>query len=562
LGIGATRVEERMFAALGLGSGSQVCFEPCQSLEYGGVLFLIPFLLANGLLSYKKHYSQRDGGYYNFDQALLTFALMLLCRIKTLEQLKHIQPGEFGKLMGLDRSPEAKCLRGMFKELFLQKKAEQWGVNLAEDWINDEQPGIYYIDGHLLAYHGHLANLGKKHSSRQRLCVPGMMEFWVNNAQGMPYFFVTGQVNEKLQQAIEERIVPQLNVLSQNTIQNKAHFTNENEPAYTLVFDREAYSPAFFAKLWILYHVAVITYNKNVKDKWDENDFDDFETITDIGTVKMKLKEKHFEVNGVKMREIRKLTSSGHQTSIITSNPVLSTNLIAIYMFARWTQENFFRYMRQEYGIDKIMEYGVDEIDNNVKVVNREYSNLTYLLKKIREKIARRKAILFQLIEENINTPLEDTGKSIRKQLKIKEELNSLAEEEGEAIAQRKKIPYYISIAQMPDDTRYNKLKTESKHLQNIVKMICYRADTAFANILAPYYNKSNDEIRALVKSIIFCKADLEPDYINNTLSVTLYSLATPRDNHAVKNTCELLNDTETEFPRTNLRLIYKSATI
>jgi len=550
-----------MFAALGLGSGGEARFEPCQSLEYGGVLFLIPFLLANGLLSYKNHYLQREGGYYNFDHAVLTFALMQLCRIKSIEQLKHIQPGEFGKLIGLDRTPEAKCLRGIFKELFLQKKAEVWGANLAQEWINDEHPGIYYIDGHVQSYHGYLAHLGKKHSSRQRLCIPGMMEFWVNNAQGVPYFFVTGEVNEKLQQAIQDMIIPQLNTLTKNLTQDKKCPESEFEPNYTLVFDRESYSPAFFATLWVLYRVSVITYNKNVKDKWAEAEFEEIELDTDSGKVKMKLKEKHFEINGVKMREIRKLTSSGHQTSVITTNSVLSTILIAIYMFARWTQENFFRYMRQEYAIDKIMEYGVDEIDGDIKVVNREYSNLTYLLKKIREKIARRKAVLFQIIEQNTNSPLEETGKSIQKQLKIKEELNRLEEDELEIIAKRKKTPYHISIAQMPEETRYNKLKTESKHLQNIIKMICYRADTAFANILAPYYNKSNNEIRALVKSIIFSKADLEPDYINNTLTVTLYSLAAPRDNNAVKNICELLNDTETVFPGTNLMMVYKSAT-
>ena len=49
----------------------------------------------------------------------------------------------------------------------------------------------------------------------------------------------------------------------------------------------------------------------------------------------------------------------------------------------------------------------------------------------------------------------------------------------------------------------YNKLKTESKHLQNIIKIICYRAETAIANLLSCYYRKRSDEIRALVKSII-----------------------------------------------------------
>lgn len=515
--------------------------------------------MANNLLSYKKFYSPRKGGYYDFDQVILTYTLLLLCRIKTLEQTKHIQPGEFGKLIGIDRIPEAKCLRNIFKDLTYQQNAEHWGAYLAEEWIDEDNNAIFYLDGHVQVYHGHLANLGKKHVSRQRLCLPGMMEFWVNNADGEPYFFVAGQVNEKLQQTIEEQIVPQLNTLQKITPDKISQL--EDKPAYTIVFDREAYSLAFFAKLWKDHHVAVITYNKNVKDKWDESEFDNYETITDLGEVKMKLKEKHFEVDGVNMREIRKLTSSGHQTSVITTNSVLKTMLIAIYMFARWSQENFFRYMRQEYAIDKIIEYGVNEIDNEFKVVNREYSNLTYKLKKIREKIGRRKAILFELKEENNNSPLEDTGKNMQKQLKIHDELMEIEKEEINVITQRKKEPYYIKVGDMREEIRYNKLKMESKHLQNIIKMICYRAETAFANCLAPQYNRSIEEKRALVKSIIFCKADLVPDYINKTLTINLYTLATPRDNKAVNSICQLLNDTQTEFPGTDLQMIYKTAT-
>jgi len=45
-------------------------------------------------------------------------------------------------------------------------------------------------------------------------------------------------------------------------------------PAFTLVFDREAYSPKFFESLWEE-RIAVITYRKNVKDQWAEDDFED-----------------------------------------------------------------------------------------------------------------------------------------------------------------------------------------------------------------------------------------------------------------------------------------------
>ena len=90
--------------------------------------------------------------------------------------------------------------------------------------------------------------------------------------------------------------------------------------------------------------------------------------------------------------------------------------------------------------------------------------------------------------------------------------------------------------------------------------MICYRSESTFGQILAADYKKKLNETRALVKTLIKTKVDILPDYKNNTLTVQLYSLATPRDNEAVKKVCHVLNDSETFYPGTNLRLIYKFA--
>jgi hypothetical protein len=560
IGVAATRIEDRAFAALGF-QNAEISFESCESVEYGGVLLLLPFLIANGLLSYKNYYSERLSGYYDFDNVILTLAFMYLCRIKSIEQLKHFSPGELGKLLGLDRIPEARCLRGIIKELSVQERASEWNAYLSEDWINQEDTSIYYIDGHVQVYHGHLANLGKKHISRQKLCLPGMVEFWVNNADGLPYFYVTGQVNEKLQEIITTQLVPRLLELTDGRVSQEDLDADQTLPRFTLVFDREAYSPVFFKHLWESFRIALITYRKNVKDQWDEEDFSVYDIDTDLETT-MKLCEKQVELNGVALREVRRLTDTGHQTSVITTNYKMSTVLIALYMFSRWTQENFFRYMRQEYDIDRIIQYGVDEVDKAIMVVNREYSNLTYRLKKLREKIARRQAKLYALVEENIAGEMEQTGKNIEKQLHLQQEIKAFEAEEQETLTQRAQHPYKISIGEMPEHTRYNKLKTESKHLQNIIKIICYRAETAIANLLAANYEKSSDEIRALVKSIIFAKADLYPDYQANTLTVRLNSLATPRDNLAVREICQTINDYEAVFPGTNLRLVYKTATL
>jgi hypothetical protein len=114
----------------------------------------------------------------------------------------------------------------------------------------------------------------------------------------------------------------------------------------------------------------------------------------------------------------------------------------------------------------------------------------------------------------------------------------------------------------MPQETRYNKLNRESKHLQNIVKMICFRAETVLAAKLATHLARSHDQIRAFVKSIIMLTIDLYPDSRNNRLEVTLYPLANKRSNLALEHIIELINQSITKYPGTDLTLFYKITTV
>ena len=562
--MGASRVEERLLCAFGFVKEAAVRFESNQSLPFGGVLFLLPFLLECGLLSYRNHYNARTSGYYNFDNLFIILSFLYLCRVKSFEQIKHYSPGEFGKLVGYDRIPEVKKLRGMVREITAQQHTDEWAAALSASWIEQANPEVYYIDGHVQVYHGYLAHLGKKHVSRQRLCLPGSMEFWVNSRDGNPYFFITAEVNEKMIEMLSDKIVPQLIELHPASLEQKKRMEdNPDEPLFTLIFDREAYSPAFFAELWNTYRIAVITYRKNVKDRWDETLFENYSVNTSLAETEMKLHEQDFCQGQYTLREIRKLCSEGHQTSIVTTNKILSIAMIASYMFARWAQENFFRYMRQEYALDKILQYAVDEIDDGIQIVNREYNNITYKIKKEREKLNRRKAKLYEQEQQYaMQEPENENKKWMKTKLELIEMI-TLMEQEVEALKnKRKQIPYKIPISQMPQSIRYNRLNKESKALQNIVKMICYRAETALASLLAVHYKRAKQESRALVKSIIHTPVDMEVDKEQEELRITLYPMANQRSNRAIARICDTINDTTTRYPGTNLKLICKIATV
>ena len=163
--------------------------------------------------------------------------------------------------------------------------------------------------------------------------------------------------------------------------------------------------------------------------------------------------------------------------------------------------------------------------------------------------------------ENNLKDDLDKANEYLKKQIKIREELNTLEGQEKDLLEKRSQVPSQMKIEDMPDNIKYNKLNLESKRFQNIIKMICYRAETSCANLLSADFKKSINEKRALVKSIINSHADIIPDYQNNQLTIKIYTQANPRMNLAIENAIQLLNETQTKYPGTNLVLNYKIAT-
>lgn len=150
--------------------------------------------------------------YYGLESVVLTLAFMALARIKNPEQLKQCKPGEVGRIIGLDRIAEVSCLRDKIKILSAQKQAQKLNLLLIDEWYNPSagEDLFLYIDGHVRIYYGAKANLPSKFISRQKLCLSATTEYWVNDAQGQPVMMVMGELSEKLQTAIEDLIIPQL----------------------------------------------------------------------------------------------------------------------------------------------------------------------------------------------------------------------------------------------------------------------------------------------------------------------------------------------------------------
>jgi len=272
----------------------------------------------------------------------------MLLRVTKLEQTDTVPVGEVGRCMGLDRIPDVKTLRKRIDHFCQVTDVEEWLSLLSRDWMQADESldGVLYVDGHVNLYYGSQTQMPKRFVSRLRLCMSGSADYWVNSSSGEPFFVVHKTINEGMVKVLQEDIIPRLNTDVPNQPTEPELAANENLHRYMLVFDREGYSIEFFEFL-AEQRIAFCTYRKNVDEDWPENEFTDYEVITPGGetetmqlaereTVLMGAKKKGEKQKQVTVREIRKKTVSGHQTSIITTNRLMTMVQIAVYMFARW----------------------------------------------------------------------------------------------------------------------------------------------------------------------------------------------------------------------------------
>ena len=91
----------------------------------------------------------------------------------------------------------------------------------------------------------------------------------------------------------------------------------------------------------------------------------------------MEMAERGLQLsNKLWVREVRHLTEKGLQNSIVSTDYRSDLSQVAGTMFARWCQENFFKYMRQHYNIDRLIEYGTEAIPDTTRVINPAWRQL------------------------------------------------------------------------------------------------------------------------------------------------------------------------------------------
>ncbi len=284
-------------AHLGLLMDARPIFRNGARIPGAGVLLAIPAIVQSGVIaSAKETYGGIGPAFYGLRTTIVFLVVMALLRIKRPEGLKERSPGDLGRIIGLDRSPEVKTIRRKLSRLAMWGRAVDFGRSLARRRVQavGSALGFLYVDGHVRVYHGK-QSIPKAHVARMRLPMPSTTDYWVNDATGDPLFVVTAQANAGM-----VAMLPKLLFEVRSLV---------GERRTTIVFDRGGWSPKLFFDL-IAQGFDILTYRKGKRRKLSRRRFQLHKAVLDGREVEYMLADQEalFLKRTRRLRQVTLLT--------------------------------------------------------------------------------------------------------------------------------------------------------------------------------------------------------------------------------------------------------------
>ena len=536
------RTFDRQLAHLGLLDDAAPLFRDGSSVPGTGILLAIPCLVESGLFRIsRKLYGEIGPAFYGLRTTLLTLLLMALLRIKRPEQLKERDPAAFGRLLGLDRAPEVKTLRRRLTRLAAHHCAEQLGAELARLRVDQRGHlmGFLYVDGHVRAYHGHRAIASKAYVPRRHLAMPASTDYWINDRSGDPLLVITGDVDAALTKALPRLLGEVRDLVGERRV--------------TIVFDRGGWSPRLFATM-IKDGFDLLTYRKGRCRRINARRFIRRRAELDGRWVDYLLHDQPvgFLKGRLRLRQVTRLCDDGHQTQVITSRWDLRDIEVAYRMFERWRQENFFKYMREEFLLDAVIDYQIEPEDPTRTIPNPERRALDKAIRAARADLAK--------LEREYGAAAADNAERRRPTMRgfkianrrLGKQLRAARARVAQLFQQRRDVPKRVEIRDI-NEKAVVKLATERKHLTDIIKMVAYQVESDLLALLRSHYARVDQEGRTLLHELFATAGDIR--VTDRELQITLAPLSSPHRTRAAQALCEMLDQNATIFPGSRLRM-------
>ena len=540
------RSGDRMAAYIGMLEDAQPIFADCEHVEGAGSLLAVAIVAATGFFdAVQQVYRTIGPSFYGLRNSFMTLLFMALLRIKNPEQMNQNNPLKLGRVLGLDRAPCVKTIRRKLEVLGAREQAANLMNLRSKEIMQGENfpDAVLFVDGHVQCYHGK-KKVGQTWSSSKNRVVKAVSDYWVNLADATPLLCIPTSFNERL-----NKMLPQIVLRAQKSCAGRA---------ITVIFDRGGADAATY-ELLIKLGCDFIAYHKNpnpiqsevfAKKETQINGrkyaYGPYERDCEIPVYTSNSKGSRRKTQRrVKLREIIVRREDGRYTHVITTRKDLSAVEVCAVLFARWTQENFFKYMLETYNLDHLYTYRSGTVPEEIDHPNPEYTRLEKQRKKIRQRIV---AILGKELENIAMNKLEHLVKLY--QGKKGTELKELA-------AKLKKIDLALKLTpKRKTAADYATLESETRMIGNLVKMTAWDAEGTLARLVGDVSKAINANERGMVAAFLSTTGRLRVS--DKQLHITLQRQSEPLRTRLLEHLCRVITERQACYPGTDLKMVFE----
>jgi transposase len=518
--------------------------------RYAGAMLLHVALGQLGLWSVFEALGARlDRSRMGAAQLIGIIALGFALRFQSIERFKTAVRRDFGMLLGMPTVPSVQTVRTQVGDLVENVDPNVVMRKLLESFVELEPvwEGAYYLDGHFCPYSGKHP-LPKGWNARRRLAEPGQTDIYVHDATGRALFFVNRPANDHLSKVLPA-LLQEIRAVAQ-------------DQKILLIFDRGGYSGPLFRKL-TEEGIGFITYLKGRKAKrrFPANRFERrwWEAVDPAGVKQKKrqvyhLYEKGTRVRGAGVLRTLVLQDQEGQIPVLTNGADLPSAKAVHLLKMRWRQENSFKYLSENYGVEQLIQYGADYQEDERLVEHPGRARLKAKIFQLQDDIVFKEAELGQALEFN-DEQVRRTARGVKlAHSALRREIENLYERLARLENRRARMPAKVPLKAIQKKPWLAIQRTDRRNMVNAIKLATYNAERLLARKFFRHYRDLRDWL-TIFRSFFHLSGSIT--YQEDTVLVQLDPPDRPQVRQALEATIQELNPMQSRLFGTGPMLVF-----
>lgn len=495
---------------------------PPEHVAAVGFLVLAPYLTALALPDWAAAHPWTQPHQFAPVSILLAWVLAFLLGARSAESTKMGPRADWGWVIGAPHYPHPDTLRAITHEWTDAGLGPDLAAHCGPRYLTlfPDSPALVYLDGHFIPYAGHAAYAGRGYSTLRHLVLSGHEQFWAHDGQGHPLWVDEAAGNASFYEAIAR-------------ISERVHQWRTGR--LLVVYDRGGVSEDTATAL-VGQDIDFLCYGKTravpATVEWtpltleragQRRTYDIWEHTRRWGSLPA--------VREIWVRE------GTHTFPVLTSHATATVPELLTALWGRWKQENSFKRLVQNYGLNHFGDRDVMPLENR-PVANPQRTRLARALAKIDQgmgALRRRYPPTEADGDQDLATTAPKTAQTRWAQLQHRLAMIS---------ADYEAAPETVGLWDLVPAEQRQAFTFQNKAFQDACRIIAINGEHWLRQRLALVYPDPRHE-RTLIRWLLGAGGTVQRD--GTTLTIVLDRPVRPRWAQAVQ---DLLTDLNAQSPR------------